>query len=150
MFSEIQECLTFDQMDKIYKAYNDNYISDTRDIVRCPRPGWDFAGIIFVDGWKQEFMCPSWGYVWRDHSQLSRSEIAMKSFSNIMDLNPESFNYLNKLIFSLSCPNWGMTISKGEGWSHMLCQQWFYEFCWDWLGHYPGYTINLSKVDLQE
>ena len=145
-FSELQEWLSSEQMDKVWKAYNDNYISLTMDIVRWPRPGCPFAGIMPKKGCKRPIEWPDCEYVWRDHAQLSNSEVAFKSFSNVIDLNPESFNYLNKLFYGKACPNWGMTISKLEGCSHMMCQQCHHEFWWDWLGHFAGYVHEPGAI----
>ena len=145
-FSELQECLSIEQMDKVWKAYNDNYISVTLDIVRWPRPGCTFAGIMNESKCKDPYECPDWEYQWRDHAQLTNSEIAKKSFSSLMQLNPESFNYLRKLLFNRACPNWGMSIEKLEGWNHMMCQQWRYEFWWDWLGHFAGYVHEKGQI----
>lgn len=145
-FSEMQEWLSSEQMDKVCKAYNDNYISSTMDIVRCPRSGCSFAGIMSKNTWKRPFSCPAWEYEWRDHAQLSRSELAVKSLANVMELNPESFNYINKLLYSHACPSCHMTISKTEGWNHMMCRQCQYEFCWECLAHYPGYVHDPHAI----
>ena len=145
-FSEMQDCLSTEQMDKVWKAYNDNYISVTKDIVRWPRSGCSFAGIMPINKCLDPFQCPDWGYKWRDHDQLTRSELAAKSFSSLISLNPDSLNYLRKLLLNNACPSWGMSIEKLEGCSHMMCQQWRYEFCWDWLGHFAGYMHEKGQI----
>ncbi|CAI2377169.1 unnamed protein product [Moneuplotes crassus] len=145
-FSEMQECLSPEQMDKVYKAYNDNYISLSMDIVRCPNPGCSFAGVMPPNKCIDPFECPDCGYTWRDHGQLSNSELASRSFYGLFNYNPESFNYLNKLIYNKACPSCGMAIEKLEGCSHMMCQQCRYEFCWDCLGHFAGYMHEKGQI----
>ena len=138
-FKEIQKWLEPDQMLKVCEAYNNNYICMIDDITRCPKSGWDFAGVIGKD-WNRPFECNKCGYEWREYSQLSSTELTYKSLSDMSHMQPESLNYITKLFYSHSWPCWGMTIQKQEGWSHMMCQHCSYEFCWECLGHYPGYV----------
>lgn len=145
-FEDLQKVWSKKAMIAICEGYNESYFTNTSDISRCPKGDCNYAGFIKVGACRDNLQCKKCNYEWRDHANLTICEKVSQSVKNILTFNPESFNYLTKVMWSTPCPGCGMFIQKAEGWAHMVWQYCKYEFCWIWLGHYPGYVHRNGDI----
>ena len=127
-------------LNKINEAYNSNYFIYSEDISRCPRAGWDYAGFFKRGACRANMVWEKCKFEWKDFSQLTVCEKVSKSVKEAFKFNSEANNYLNEVVWSNACPSCGISIHKIDGCSHMVWQKCMFEFCWIWLGHYPGYV----------
>ena len=107
--------LKVDKMQHVLEAYNDNYFSYTADISKCPKENCQFAGFIKLEACRENLQCAKCKHEWRDHAQMNTTEKIYMSIRNTMRFNPESFNYLNKVMWTCLCPQCDMPIHKLEG-----------------------------------
>ena len=145
-YTELQSCLSTESLNRINETYNENYFTKTQDISRCPKENCNSAGFIKLGACRDNIQCGKCMFEWRDHAHLTVCEKTSKAIRNTLSLNPESFNYLNKVLWSIPCPQCGMFIQKDQGCAHMVWQYCKYEFCWIWLGHYPGYVHRNGDI----
>ena len=131
---------------KINQEYNQNYFTYAEDISRCPRAGCDYAGFFKRGACRSNMSWEKCNFEWKDFSQLTIWEKASKSVKDAFKFNSDTHNYLNEIVWSNACPGWGITIYKVDGCSHMVWQKCKYEFCWIWLGHYPGYVHQNDTI----
>ena len=141
-----EECFEFIQKSPEQK-YRDEYSSVMLDIlvpnsntnVRCPRQGWDYIGYINPrNKWSNFLNWEKWGYKWMDNSLTPFCKKLKKSCWS-WNMNFNIFNQLQKVIRAQACPGWGISIIKGPGCKHMMCQKCNKEFWWHCLGDYPSY-----------
>ncbi|CAI2360999.1 unnamed protein product [Moneuplotes crassus] len=141
-----EECLDFVQKspDQKYRdlfsnAMLDLLVPNSRSSIKCPKQGCEYVGYVNLrDKCNAEISCELCGYSWREpgltpfSSKLFNCLCSWKSNLNL-------FTELQKVIRAQACPGCGISIIKGPGCKHMVCQKCEKEFCWICLGDYPGY-----------
>ena len=79
------------------------------------------------------------GYKWKDITQLTLKDKMRKAIFGSYSIDSELLSYFSEIIRGEPWPQWGIIIIKTGGWSHIICQKWSYEFCWEWLGYNKDY-----------
>jgi len=125
--------------EEVNEQYTNLYIDNTDDWRRCPSKGCAYAGSIETKPCSDDLECNKWGFTWREYEQMSTCQKMIRNVKNLFNWESETLSYMNEVVTGSQCPQWGITILKEDGWKHMICQKCKYEFCWIWLGHYPGY-----------
>lgn len=70
-YEELSQKLTDAQIQKINDAYFEIYAISSRNVVRCPRFGWNYMGIIEEKTWNDFLECEAWHYRWKLPIQMS-------------------------------------------------------------------------------
>ena len=145
-YTEFQKIMSKDNLRQINECYNENYYTKSADITRCPKEGCEYAGFIKLEACTDKIQWRKCEYEWKDHAHQTTWEKVKLSLKNTFRFSPESFNYLNKVMWSNPCPQCGMFIEKLDGCAHMVWQYCKYEFWWICLGHYPGYVHKGGEI----
>ena len=127
------------EFEKVNEMYTDLYLSHAEDIRRCPNEKCNYAGVIVPEVCSKPLKCSECRFEWREYIQMSQYQKTIKSLKDLISLNSESYSYVNEILTGCPCPKCGLVIWKDGGCNHMVCQKCNHEFCWLWLGHYPGY-----------
>ena len=127
------------EFEKVNEIYTDLYITNSEDMRKCPNEKCNYAGFILLQPWHHPLKWPECNYSWRDYAQLGKYQRWLKSIKDTANFKSETFSYMNEVLTGSPCPKCGLVIWKDGGCNHMVCQKWKFEFCWLWLGHYPGY-----------
>ncbi len=116
-----------------------NYITQHRDVKRCPRPGCNFAGVAgaLPEGCEC-YICNKCGQSWLDEESGSLGE-AMRWVRELRTRKNELLSNLAKIVIGNYCPNCSVHIEKDGGCSHVVCSKCKHEFCWYCLDSYYGY-----------
>ena len=110
------------------------------DFRKCPKASCNFIGTIDMKPCPDLLQWAKCEYQWADPVLYPiRKRLGIK-FENFFSVDSEMVNNIQKVLKGEPCPNCGIWIIKLNGCSHMVCGKWQYEFCWDCLGHYPGYV----------
>ena len=116
-----------------------HYLMHGKDIRKCPSKDCKEVGFLppLVKGviqCSEPFKCSSCNTSWKDPLQNRNfvyydPEILWDQLSNLV-----------KILRTQPCPNCKLYINKNGGCRHMVCPKCNFEFCWDCLGAFPGYT----------
>ena len=110
-----------EQMQKINDKLLNLYISNSKDMRKCPASGCDGAGFIRLKACRENLVCEICSHEWREYGQSTFCEKVSMTIKGMFSLNGESFTNFRKLMKGEPCPNCGIVIDKDGGCSHMVC-----------------------------
>lgn len=120
----------------ITKLLFDNYLTNTINIVRCPKINCHYAAFLTDDDRTcDEFQCEVCAEKWKNKNKLN-------SYYSKDNLKAE-LTELIVYIFSVPCTNCSIRISKTEGCDHMKCVRCQTEFCYNCM---KEFSVHLRET----
>lgn len=125
-----EECLNYIQNSE-KQQYRDMYADVLFDIltpsskvlVKCPKEGCDYTGFIVPrNKCNESLVCEKCYYSWTDPNLIPFCTKLRKCCCG-WNMNFVIFNDLQKVLRAQGCPSCGISIIKGPGCKHMMCQQ---------------------------
>ena len=131
---------------KIEQAYFNVYLSQTRDIRRCPSSDCNYAGIVDLSSpCSDNLICNACGTTWRDKAHYNKAEKAKDFMNNLIQKKNEFFSTLWKRRKAKNCPSCQTLIERDKGCSHMTCTRCKHQFCWICLEKHPQHNQAIHK-----
>ena len=138
-FNYVLSLLTKRNKERASEEMLQKYLTNSKDVRRCPGKNCSFAGIIPPRACKMPFECSKCKNNWTDEANLNFGQNLKYYLTKVTKGKNEYLSNLVKIILGNDCPGCGRHIIKNGGCPHMVCQTCKYEFCWMCLGSYKGY-----------
>lgn len=137
------------QQDSLDNMVFFKYLQNTTDVRECPNSGCNYFGFLNnEDTCKEKYQCEMCNSCWEQENFIPDKILEKINRFLTGKIVGEMLSYVYQELFTESCPNCLINISRNGGCYHMTCKNCGFQFCWYCKQKYAGHRLNICVLHM--